>query len=122
MHCLRRCPVRRHCVPEHELHGLDWTTVGTPLSGVVTALTTHPTNQATLLAGTNAGAIHRKVNAASAWVPVATVAGSIRSIVLQPGSSTVAYAAGSGGVLYKTRDGGGTWTAGPTIGFGVASL
>jgi hypothetical protein len=100
----------------------NWTAVGTALSGTVIAIAAHPTNQATLLAGTAAGGIYKKVDALSPWVSVATVAGNIRSIAYQPGSSLVAYAAGSAGVLYKTVDGGGSWTAASTIGFGIASL
>jgi hypothetical protein len=101
---------------------LSWTQVGAALTGRVEALAVHPTNQATLLAGTSDGHIYVKLGAASPWAAVAAVTGAIASIVYDPGNPIVAYAAGSGGVVYRTGDGGSTWNAAATIGSPISSL
>ncbi|HEX5070031.1 MAG TPA: FG-GAP-like repeat-containing protein [Vicinamibacterales bacterium] len=102
----------------------DWAPVGNPgdLFGIVNVIRAHPTNHATLLAGTSAGSIYRKLDDANPWVEVKVVAGSITDIVYEPGSAQVAYAAGSAGVVYQTTDGGATWNQFATPGFSVQSL
>jgi photosystem II stability/assembly factor-like uncharacterized protein len=105
---------------------LSWSTVGMPFtaSGNPTQANTiavAPSGQP-LLAGTGAGVIFRKADEFSAWSPVATVAGSINSIVYDPGNPQVVYAAGSGGVAYKSVDGGSTWTPMAVLGSGISAL
>ena len=53
---------------------------------------------------------------------MASVSGSVNSIVYEPGSSLVAYAGTGGGVVYKTTDGGGSWSPTATIGFSLSAV
>ena len=100
---------------------LSWAVVGTTLSGSVNALVAHPTVAGRLLAGTGDGRIYRKADAGSAWVSVLAGAGAINSIVYQAGNPLVVFAAGASSVLYKSTDGGASWTATFPIG-AVAAL
>jgi hypothetical protein len=100
----------------------NWATLGSSLFGIVNVIRPHPTNQNTLLAGTSAGSIYRKINDANDWVEVASVSGTIAAIVYEPGNAQVAYAAGSSGAVYKTTDGGATWNQVSDAGFSVNSL
>lgn len=89
----------------------------------------HPSNHS-ILVGTYAqlttcctpgGTIHRKTDATD-WTIALLAPEAINTIVFAPGREQVAYAAGNGGIVYKSLDEGATWAAGRTIGKSVAAL
>ena len=100
----------------------NWSSFGALASNRVNTIVPHPSNQSSVLVGA-AGGVYRRADSASAWtLALNTFPHSIRAIGFQPGNPQVAYAAGSGGVLYKSTDGGATWAASATIGPAVSSF
>ena len=76
-----------------------------------------PTDSQRVLAGTLAGAFG-SVDGGATWAVAAGLAGvRVDAIVFDPASPQTVYAAGSGGTLAKSLDGGTTWNAiGGTVG------
>jgi hypothetical protein len=69
-----------------------------------------PGSPGLILATTNTG-ISRSTNGGASWTNVQTVTSGLEDIVVQPGSTTIMYAAGSGSqCFWRSTDAGLTWT------------
>lgn len=80
----------------------QWTQIGTGMTGELEAV--HMLNANTVIVATGVG-ISTSNDGGSTWVN--TPLGEITSLSFV--SSTIGYAAGDNGVVYKTTDGGNTW-------------
>jgi len=105
----------------------NWTLVGRQLpmtSGLhgVSALAVDPVNSSTLLAATVLGTIFRITADDLDWRQTFAVGESIDAMVHAPGGRRVLYAAGRGGTIYQSPDGGATWDAAVSVGPPVSSL
>jgi hypothetical protein len=74
----------------------------------VTAIAAHPTDGATVLAGTANGQIYKKVGT-GAWSLLASLSGQVNSILSHPANPLNVYAATANGLVYSSADGGADW-------------
>jgi photosystem II stability/assembly factor-like uncharacterized protein len=93
--------------------GVTWTvTDSTVLNHFVRALCVHPSNPSTVYAGTGNG-VFLTTDGGVSWsarnngIPAST---SIRSMAIDPAAPSTLYAGTDSLFLYKTTDGGGTWS------------
>lgn len=104
-----------------------WTALGPGnIGGRVRALLIHPTNASTMWAGSVAGGLWKTTTAGAAWTPVNDFMGnlSIASLVMSPTNPNLLYAgtgegfyngdAVRGAGIFKSADGGTTWTQVPS--------
>ncbi len=92
--------------------GNNWTAVSNALEGLVSAVAVAPGQSETVLAGTNEGSMYRTRDG-SAWSRVSPRPGFVSSIAFDPANPSTAYMtyAGFGGThVWKSVDGGATWT------------
>ncbi|MGH9847196.1 MAG: hypothetical protein ACREEM_51525, partial [Blastocatellia bacterium] len=100
-----------------------WTSLGPGnIGGRARAFLIHPTNPATMYAAGVAGGVWRTTDGGAMWAPIADLIANIavNSMAMEPGNPGVIYAgtgqgtfAGSavrGAGIFKTTDGGVTWT------------
>lgn len=91
--------------------GISFTSISTPSSGDwVAPWCQDPSVANTIYAGTDK--VYKSINQGTTWVPVSGVLGGIgryRVLKVAHSNSQVIYA-GSGTKLYRTANGGGTWT------------
>ncbi len=89
-----------------------WPDTGATFGSAVTALAVHPTDQATVLAGTADGRVYKKVGA-GAWSVAGTLSGQVNSILFHPANPLNVYAASANGMVYASTDGAANW--GPPV-------
>lgn len=100
-----------------------WTQEGpTNIGGRMNCVAPHPTNDDVVLVGASAGGVYRTVDGGDSWQPIGDEMGdlSISSIVFDPNNSDVIYLGTGdhnisgfpnvGDGIYKSTDGGNTWT------------
>ena len=77
----------------------------------VIALVISPTNTNILYAGTNSsGTVYKTIDGGAHWFPLATLPNASLSLAIHPTNPDVVYAA-TGSGLFKTLDGGQSWSA-----------
>ena len=110
--------------------GVSWTAVNSGMNYNVLSLAVDPANSQTLYAGTQGGGVFKTTNGGTSWTAVnsgITITPGpsdtrIHFLAIDPNNSQTIYAGAhdnsvsgpSGGVLYKTTNGGQTWTAATT--------
>lgn len=96
----------------------EWTTNG-PYGGYIRVLAIDPTYTSTVYAGTNQG-VYKSTNGGNSWSAMNTGIpsgkGYIYAFAIDPSKPSTIYAGinypyGAGGGVYKSIDGGGSWTA-----------
>jgi len=99
--------------------GATWSAATAGLVSLdIRSLAVSPSDPQRVLAGTRLGGFFSE-NGGSSWSAIETLPGpTIGSVLFDPASPQIAYAAGSEGTLAKSTDGGTTWTA---IGANAAS-
>jgi photosystem II stability/assembly factor-like uncharacterized protein len=101
--------------------GTSWTAINTGLTNkFIHSLAIDPANSQVIYAGTNSGGIFKTIDGGASWTAIKTGTDSyIGCLAIDPANSQVVYAGaayppeatnGSGGV-FKTTDGGASWTA-----------
>jgi Beta-propeller repeat len=100
----------------------NWTQIGSTLAGWVHTIAPHALTTGSILVGTDKGRIYRKSDSGTDFAGVTTTNGDVMSIVYQPGSTLVAYAGTTAGLIYKSTDGGLTWNVASRIGPAVLAL
>jgi photosystem II stability/assembly factor-like uncharacterized protein len=101
--------------------GVNWTPVGTGLpNGIVNALAIDPQTSSTVYAGTQFG-LFKSANggAANSWTPMSvgftpSLTPSINTLVIDPQIPSTLYAGTGGFGVFKSTNGGATWTASST--------
>lgn len=91
--------------------GTSWVDVDTGAFSNVTALAIDPTNPLTIYAATSSF-VFKSTNGATSWAPLnqASAPGFVSVLAIDPTNSSIIYAGlGSGGV-FRSADGGATWT------------
>jgi photosystem II stability/assembly factor-like uncharacterized protein len=104
-------------------HGLKFRVVGPPRGGRVTTVTGVPSQPRTFYMGVASGGVFRTTDAGASWVPITdgkvpvASTGSIavsesdpNTIYLGTGSDDIRSNVSTGRGVYKSTDGGGTWT------------
>lgn len=77
----------------------------------ITALAINPATPTTLYAGTFFG-VFKSMDSGRNWTKVNTGAGvEVAALAIDPETPTTLYAGGHGDPFYKSKDGGGTWSA-----------
>lgn len=102
-----------------ETRGSKWTAASTPLPAQLSAIAVAPGNSNRVIAGTNEGHIlgtpqALSATSATAWTVVKPRDGFVSSIAFEPYDPSVVYAtyAGFGGAhVWRSLDGGATWTS-----------
>ena len=100
-----------------------WTSIGPGnIGGRVRALLVHPTRTGTMFAGSVGGGIWKTTNGGASWAPLNDFMANlaVTSLVFHPANPSVMYAATGEGYnnadairgagIFKTADGGATWT------------
>jgi hypothetical protein len=103
--------------------GLQWTSAsaGLPASTSILGLAVSPHDANTVLAGLGDGTVFRTTDAGASWASASSGldASDVTAFHFDPVSGTTIYAATTGGNqpgLYRTLDGGDTWTLLPGLG------
>jgi photosystem II stability/assembly factor-like uncharacterized protein len=101
--------------------GLDMVVLGSfgPIILSANSLAIDPTKPSTLYLGANLGRAYKSVDGGVSWkaLPVPMEAASIAQVVVDPVTPTTVYAVGTngglepvGGTIFRTQDGGSTWS------------
>jgi photosystem II stability/assembly factor-like uncharacterized protein len=98
------------------LAGTNWQAIG-PYGGVVNVIAIDPANSQTLYAGTNGG-VSKSTNGGASWFSVQRSFSStngrtnsdVRAVAVAPTNSQTLYAGTFGGGIFKSGDGGVSWT------------
>ncbi len=95
--------------------GDDWpwpSSSTVPSGSAVTALAVHPTDHATVLAGTADGHVYKKAGDGP-WTVAGSMSGQINSILFHPANPSNVYVATVNGLVYASTDGAASW--GPPV-------
>ena len=96
--------------------GDTWVAAESGLAGInsVASLVIAPSTPSTLYAATDQG-VFRSTDGAATWIQkpfnLDVIITNVSALAVDPGSSTTVYAGADNGLLYKSIDGGDTWTA-----------
>jgi photosystem II stability/assembly factor-like uncharacterized protein len=96
--------------------GQTWSAVNAGLLNTyVQALALDPVNSSTIYAGTGgasaSGGVFKSVDGGLHWIQSTLSGSDVQAIVVDPRTHTTVYAGTYGGGIYKTIDGGQSWTA-----------
>src|SRR5439155_1064824 len=101
----------------------SWTSTNGPGGGPIGALAIDPVTPATLYAGTDSNGVFKSTNGGASWSAVNTglTVKTVSNLAIDPQTPATLYTAtreaagfGSGGVVNKSTDGGGSWSAANT--------
>ncbi len=92
--------------------GATWKAVSSGLGkGNINALAIDPQSPMTLYSGTLAG-MYKSIDGCSGnWIPIGITSENIQEVVIDPQNPARVYAGSGGGGVYKSTDGGGSWSA-----------
>ncbi len=93
--------------------GASWQSMSRGITDYVSALAVDPTSPSTVYAGTFGGSVFKTPDAGANWAPIGSGMASVFALVIDRTSPSTAYA-GTGTGLFRSADGGATWTLLPT--------
>jgi len=100
-----------------------WTEVGSSISDGAVSLGINPLNPAVLLAGTLSSGAYRTTDYGATWdsVNVGLTSREVRAIAVDPVDTSIVYAGTSGG-LFKSANGGVSWSAAGLTGVTITDI
>jgi uncharacterized repeat protein (TIGR02543 family) len=88
--------------------GQNWRQIGSSISGLVTALTLHPTDGDILYAGTENGGIFKLADKGLSWTSISSgfPSNEVRTIAVDPANTSIVYAGTKSNGIYRSINGG----------------
>src|SRR5262245_15018910 len=93
-----------------------WVPLGPDGISAILSVTVDPTSSSTVYAGTEGGGIFKSIDGAASWFSSSSgiTNATITALAVDPAAPAVVYAGTQGG-LFRSGDGGATWTPAPNL-------